>query len=141
MCCALRCAEIVDDNYALSDKEEGRLARIAIAPYGVTKRRARQGNRDVIAKTTHVTKSGHGKLIPIPPAAVEFEVEYKIRFDVWLEEVRSGLPPVEKGRASVSLKPTFDESYLPEGMYQLQTERDTLWLQKLAGSWELLAAK
>jgi hypothetical protein len=87
---------------------------------------------------TGITRDGHGKLIPIPSSDVEFEVEYRIEIDIPQQEVRIGRPAVEKAQVSVSLKPGFDESYLPEGMYQLKTERETWRIQKLGVSWELL---
>ena len=75
----------------------------------------------------------------------ESAVEYNTRFECLAGEVRAGgQAPAEKSRISVSLKPiapVFDESLFPEGVYRLKTERDTLRLQKLGGSWELLAVK
>ena len=84
-----------------------------------------------------ITRSGHGKLIPIPPEDVEFDVEYRIKIDI-PQDIRSGKRAAEKARASVSLKPQFDEGYLPEGLYHLQTEKQTWRIQKVGVSWELL---
>src|ERR1700751_1454547 len=99
----------------------------------------------MIGETTYFTEGGLGKLTPIPPAGVQFIVEYEIRFDCLPNEtLGSGLASAGKSRTSMSLKPVvpvFDESLLPEGKYHLRTERDTLRIQKLGGSWELLAAK
>ena len=86
--------------------------------------------------------SGHAKLAPIDEEGIEFNVVFKLRYDYWLETVRKGLPEVEKVRASLSLEPLLDEtflSYLPDGMYRLKTEKETMRVQRIGQSWELLA--
>jgi hypothetical protein len=101
-------------------------------------------HRSVIAKTTGLTRGGHGKLIPIPPAGVEFDVVYEIELEFPSGLDRNRPPPAEEVRASISLtllRPRFDERHLPEGIYQLRTDKETWQLQKIGASWELLGQR
>jgi hypothetical protein len=94
-----------------------------------------------ISPITRFTKSGLGRLTPIPPAEGEFDVEYKIHVETWLKEVRSGLPPVTKARATISTMKRIDGGYIPEGLYRLQAENETMRVQNLGLSWHLLSER
>lgn len=83
------------------------------------------------------TESGHGKLIPIPPADLEFDVEYHFRADLPQGKLRPDDSSAAQPRISVSIKPSFDESYLPEGAYQLRTERDSWRIEKRGTTWKM----
>lgn len=85
--------------------------------------------------------SGHAKLAPVGEDGIEFNVVFKLRYDYCLETEREGLPPVETVRSSLSLEPLLDEtflSYLPDGMYQLKTEKETMRIQRVGPSWDLV---
>jgi hypothetical protein len=86
---------------------------------------------------TGLSRAGHGKLIPVPPEDIDLDVEYSIELEFQRGLDRSNPPPYEEIRARVMVKPWFDESYLPDGAYELQTERVTWRLQRRAGAWEL----
>ena len=91
--------------------------------------------------TTGCYWQGHGKLVPAAGDISDVEVEFKIRMDVWMEVVRAGLPPARKGHAVVELMEARDGRVIPEGLYQLQFDKERAQLQNLGfGQWELLAA-
>jgi len=79
---------------------------------------------------TGITRAGHGKLIPILPEKIDLDVEYRIELK-FERQADGSAPPAKDIRSSVSLKAWFDACYLPEGVYQLQTERAT-WRMKSA---------
>lgn len=95
----------------------------------------------MISPTTRITKSGHGRLVAIPPKEGAFEVEFKIRIDTWLTEIRQGLPHVSRAHATVPLMKRLDGGDIPEGFYALHTGTETLRVQNLGVAWELLAER
>jgi hypothetical protein len=95
------------------------------------------GERKVSSGITGLSRAGHGKLIPLPLEDIEFDVVYSIELKFPNGLDRNSPPSTQEVDASVSVKPWFDEDYLPDGAYQLQTESVTWWLQRRAGSWEL----
>jgi hypothetical protein len=87
---------------------------------------------------TGLSRAGLGKLLPIPSDDIEFDVEYRIELGFPNGLDRNAPPSAEEVSVRVSLKPWFDESYLPEGMYQLQWGKGTWRIQKRNGAWELM---
>lgn len=91
-------------------------------------------------RPSRITKSGHGKLIASPPATAEFDVEFKIHVDSWMQQIRQGLPPVEKASGTVALLKSVDGQPIPDGLYRLQTGNGIFRIQNFGlGHWELLA--
>ena len=86
---------------------------------------------------TGVSRAGHGKLSPIPPEDIDFDVEYKIELEFESGVNWNNLPPAKGVRTTISVKPFFDESYLPDGAYELKTKKATWQMQRRAGTWEL----
>jgi hypothetical protein len=86
---------------------------------------------------TGISRAGHGKLSPIPPEDVDFDVFYDIALEFERGLDWSNLPLAKEVRTTISVKPFFDEIYLPDGTYQLQTEKATWQVQRRAGRWEL----
>lgn len=84
-----------------------------------------------------MTESGHGKLIPIPPAGIDFDVVYRFRKDFPQDKLRPDDFSAAKPRISVSMKPLFDEGYLPDGVYHLRTERGSWRIEKRGTTWEM----
>lgn len=86
---------------------------------------------------TGLSRAGHGTLSPIPPEDIEFDVTYNIELEFERGLDRSNPPPMKEVRSAITVKTFFDESFLPDGAYQLQTEKVTWQMQRRAGIWEL----
>jgi hypothetical protein len=86
---------------------------------------------------TGLSRAGHGKLSPIPPEDIDFDVLYDIALEFEPRLDRNNWPPAKEVRTTISVKPFFDESYLPDGKYQLRTEKATWEMHRHAGTWEL----
>ena len=74
---------------------------------------------------TGLSQAGYGKLSAIPPEGIDFDVTYDIALEFERGLDWSNLPLAKEVRATISVKPFFDENYLPDGAYQLRTEKAT----------------
>jgi hypothetical protein len=86
---------------------------------------------------TGLSRAGHGKLSPIPPEKIDFDVRYDIALEFGPGLDWNNLPAVKDIRTTISVKPFFEESYLPDGAYELRTEKATWQMNRCAGTWEL----
>jgi hypothetical protein len=86
---------------------------------------------------TGLSRVGHGKLRPIPPEDIDFDVTYDIALEFERGLDWSNLPAAKEVRTTISVKPFFDERYLPDGAYRLRTEKATWQMNRRAGTWEL----
>jgi hypothetical protein len=86
---------------------------------------------------TGISRAGHGKLSPIPPEDIDLDVMYEIelKFEDGLDW--NNLLPARDIRTTISVKPCFDESCLPDGAYLLRTEKASWQMSRRAGKWEL----
>jgi hypothetical protein len=84
--------------------------------------------------TTGVSRAGRGKLSPIPPEDIDLDVMYEIelKFEDGLDW--NNPPPARDIRNTISVKPFFDETYLPDGAYQLRTEKATWQMSRRAAN-------
>jgi hypothetical protein len=82
---------------------------------------------------TGLSRAGHGKLSPIPPEDIDSDVTYDIALEFERGLDWSNLPAAKEVRTTISVKPFFDERYLPDGAYQLRTEKAT-WQMNRRGN-------
>ncbi|HYM04922.1 MAG TPA: hypothetical protein VEU11_00040 [Terriglobales bacterium] len=85
------------------------------------------------------TKSGRGPLCGVGPAQGRFEVDFKIHFDTQIRVIRSGMPPVAKVTATVSVMQSTDGRFIPAGQYDLDADGESIRLQNLGSSWHVLS--
>ena len=86
------------------------------------------------------TKSGRAPLRALGPAPLAYEVDFEIHFDMELRTIRSGLPPVPKISATVTLMRSTDGRSIPAGHYELAADGEFLRLQNLGFSWHVIAS-
>ena len=86
------------------------------------------------------TKSGRATLRALAPAPEWYEVDFEIHFDTQLRTIRSGLPPVAKITATVTLMRSRDGRSIPAGHYELAADGELLRLQNLGFSWHVMAS-
>lgn len=85
------------------------------------------------------TKSGRARLLALGPAPEAYEVDFEIHFDTELRTIRSGMPPVPKTSATVTLMRSTDGRSIPAGQYELAADEEFLRLQNLGFSWHVIA--
>lgn len=85
------------------------------------------------------TKGGRAPLRGIGPAPQAYEVDFEIHFDTELRTFRSGMPPVPKITAIVTLMRSTDGRSIPVGHYELAADGEFLRLQSLGFSWHVIA--
>jgi hypothetical protein len=86
------------------------------------------------------TKSGRAPLRALRPPAEAYEVDFEIHFDTELRTIRSGMPPVPKISATVTLMQSTDGRSIPAGHYELAAGGEFLRLQNLGFSWQVIAS-
>lgn len=85
-------------------------------------------------------KKGEGHLISRANPHQQFRVGYHIDIHTFLEDVRSGLPPVARMKANVRFVRSTENANIPEGDYNLHTEDEIIHLSNLGiGGWNMLA--
>jgi len=85
------------------------------------------------------TLSGRAPLRALGPAQDTYEVDFEIHFDTEIRTIRSGLPPVPKISATVTMMRSTDGRSMPAGQYELAAEGEFLRLQNLGTSWHVIA--
>jgi len=90
------------------------------------------------------TLSGPGKLLSrhaITGAVTgETDVHFEIHFNTSLRTVRSGFPPVQETKATVSFVNATDGRHIPDGIYELRAEGEHLRLKHIPGAgWFVLS--